>query len=50
MKFMIESLLLNMQIRSRQSRIDQLNDRMLADIGLSRAELTTKVANSYRGR
>ena len=38
MKF-TDSLVLTMDLRSHSSRIDQLDDHLLADIGLSRAEL-----------
>jgi uncharacterized protein YjiS (DUF1127 family) len=44
MKF-TDSLVLNMELRSHSSRIDQLDDHLLADIGLSRAEL--KKQNSW---
>lgn len=37
----IDALLENQQLRSRQSRLHELDDRLLADIGLTRADLST---------
>ncbi len=44
MKF-TDALILTMELRSHSSRVDQLDDHMLADIGLTRADL--KKQNSW---
>ena len=38
----IDSMLLNLQRRSLRSRLEELDDRLLADIGLTRAELSRR--------
>jgi hypothetical protein len=42
---LFDQLVINDALRSRSSRIDQLDDHLLADIGMTRAEL--KKQNSW---